>query len=230
MSTFANLKALFVNCTLKLSPELSHTQGLIDLSSKVMESQGVQVETLRLVDHTVPAGVYPDMTEYGHKKDDWMKLWPRFLEADILVVAGPIWLGENSSVMRILIERLYAMSAEINDKGQYLYYGKVAGTLGSGNEDGLKHSAMSNLYALQHIGYTIPPQADAGWIGGIGPGPSYLDKNSGGPETEFSNRNTTFMSWNLMHLAQLLKNNDFYPRLGNSRVDWDNGIRPGFDS
>ncbi len=132
MSTFANLKALFVNCTLKLSPELSHTQGLIDLSSKVMESQGVQVETLRLVDHTVPAGVYPDMTEYGHKKDDWMKLWPKFLDADILVVAGPIWLGENSSVMRILIERLYAMSAEINDKGQYLILRQSGGHLGLG--------------------------------------------------------------------------------------------------
>ena len=37
----------------------------------------------------------------------------------------------------------------------------------TGNEDGVKHSAMSLLYSLQHIGYVIPPQADAGWIGEI---------------------------------------------------------------
>ena len=60
------------------------------------------------------------------------------------------------------------------------------------------------LYTLQHIGYTIPPQADAGWIGEAGPGPSYLDPGSGGPENDFTNRNTAFMTWNLMHLAKLL--------------------------
>jgi hypothetical protein len=50
-------------------------------------------------------------------------------------------------------------------------------------EDGIKHCAMNVLYSLQHLGYTIPPQADAGWIGEAGPGPSYLDPGSGGPET-----------------------------------------------
>jgi len=69
----------------------------------------------------------------------------------------------------------------------------------------VKHCAMNILYSLQHLGYTIPPQADAGWIGPAGPGPSYLDPGSGGPENDFTNRNTTFMTWNLMHLAAMLK-------------------------
>jgi multimeric flavodoxin WrbA len=56
---------------------------------------------------------------------------------------------------------------------------------------------MNVLYSLQHLGYTIPPQADAGWIGEVGPGPSYLDPGSGGPDNDFTNRNTTFMTWNL---------------------------------
>jgi hypothetical protein len=64
---------------------------------------------------------------------------------------------------------------------------------------------MNILYSLQHLGYTIPPQADAGWIGEAGPGPSYLDPGSGGPQNDFTNRNTTFATWNLMHLAKLLK-------------------------
>lgn len=63
----------------------------------------------------------------------------------------------------------------------------------TGNEDGVKHCSMSVLYALQHIGCAIAPQADAGWIGEAGPGPSYLDQGSGGPDNDFTNRNTTFM-------------------------------------
>jgi hypothetical protein len=76
------------------------------------------------------------------------------------------------------------------------------------------------LYALQHLGYSIPPQADAGWIGDAGPGPSYLDKGSGGPENDFTNRNTTFMTWNLMHQASLLKKYGI-PAYGNQRTAWD---------
>ena len=90
----------------------------------------------------------------------------------------------------------------LNDKGQYLFYGRVAGCLITGNEDGIKHCAQNILYSLQHVGYTIPPNADAGWIGEAGPGPSYLDPGSGGPENDFTNRNTTFMTWNLLHLAR----------------------------
>lgn len=225
---YSDLRALYVNCTLKKSPTLSHTQGLIDLSRRTMESQGVMTESFRLVDHAVPPGVKPDMTRLGYDRDDWLSLWPKFQEADILIVAGPLWLGENSSAMRILLERLYAMSGLLNEQGQYSFYGKVAGTLLSGNEDGVKHGAMSNLYSLQHIGYTIPPQADAGWLGAIGPGLSYLDEGSGGPENDFTNRNTVFLSWNAMHLAALLKENNFYPALGNSRRAWDEGRREGF--
>jgi hypothetical protein len=51
-------------------------------------------------------------------------------------------------------------------------------------------------YSLQHLGFTIPPQADSGWMGEAGRGPSYLDPGSGGPENEFTNRNTTFLTWN----------------------------------
>ena len=80
------------------------------------------------------------------------------------------------------------------------------------------------LYTLQHIGYTIPPQADAGWIGEAGPGPSYLDPGSGGPENDFTNRNTTFMTWNLMHLARLLKDAGGVPAYGNQRSEWDAGL------
>ena len=90
--------------------------------------------------------------------------------ADILVLGSPIWLGEKSSICTRVIERLYGNSLALNEHGQYAYYGKVGGCLVTGNEDGVKHCAMNVLYSLQHLGYTIPPQADAGWIGEAGPG------------------------------------------------------------
>lgn len=227
---FSNLKAVYVNCTLKKSPEVSNTAGLMQVSQNIMRKEGVVIKEIRLVDFEVASGIYPDMTEHGWEKDVWPALFKTIIEADILIVGTPIWLGEKSSEAQKLIERLYSMSAKTNEKGQYIYYGKVGGCIITGNEDGVKHCAMGLLYSLQHVGYSIPPQADSGWIGEVGPGPSYLDEGSGAKENEFTNRNTTFMTYNLLHLAKMLKNNGGYPDYGNSREKWDNGSRWGFSN
>ncbi len=227
-ATYDDLRALFISCTLKRSPEVSNTEGLARISMELMRTQGVGVDLVRAVDHDIPVGVYPDMTEHGAERDEWPALFERVDAADILVLCTPIWLGEKSSVCTKVIERLYGNSATLNDAGQYAYYGGVAGCLVTGNEDGVKHCAMNILYSLQHLGYVIPPQADAGWIGEAGPGPSYLDPGSGGPENDFTNRNTTFMTWNLLHLARMLKDGGGIPAHGNQRSLWDAGCR--FDS
>ena len=222
---FSDLKALFLNCTLKKSPEVSHTEGLIRISRAILEQNGVAVEALRPVDYSVATGVYPDMTEHGWETDDWPDIQKKVMAADILVITSPIWLGEKSSICTQVIERLYGNSHELNEHGQYAYYGRVAGCLITGNEDGAKHCSMNILYSLQHLGYVIPPQADAGWLGEAGPGPSYLDDGSGGPENDFTNRNTTFMTWNLLHTARLLKDAGGMPAHGNQRSQWDAGCR-----
>ena len=206
---YSDLSAVFINCTLKRSPEVSNTEGLAAISIDIMRKQGVTVESIRAVDHEIATGVWPDMTEHGWERDDWPGIFDKVMAADILVLTTPIWLGEKSS-------------------GQYAYYGRVGGCLVTGNEDGVKHCAMNVLYSLQHLGYVIPPQADSGWIGEAGPGPSYLDPGSGGPENDFTNRNTTFMTWNLLHLARMLKDAGGIPAHGNQRSLWDAGCR--FDS
>jgi multimeric flavodoxin WrbA len=225
---FSDLSALFVNCTLKPSPEQSHTEGLARIATAVMEANGVAVEMVRAVDVDLPPGVQPDMTEHGAASDGWPALYEKVMAADILVLMTPIWLGEKSSVCTRVIERLYGSSGLLNGAGQYAYYGRVGGCLVTGNEDGAKHCAMNVLYSLQHLGYSIPPQADAAWLGEAGPGPSYLDEGSGGPENDFTNRNTTFMAWNLMHLARLLRDAGGFPAHGNQRAGWDAGCRFDF--
>lgn len=227
---FSDLSALFVNCTLKRSPEQSHTEGLARIAIGVMEANGVSVDLVRAVDEDLPPGVQPDMTEHGFDTDRWPALFERVMAADILVLMTPIWLGEKSSVCTRVIERLYGNSGMLNEAGQYAYYGRVGGCLVTGNEDGAKHCAMNVLYSLQHLGFMIPPQADACWLGEAGPGPSYLDPGSGGPENDFTNRNTTFMAWNLMHGARLLRDAGGFPAHGNQRSAWDAGARFDFQN
>jgi multimeric flavodoxin WrbA len=158
---FDDLRALFINCTLKRSPGVSHTQGLADRSIAIMRRHGVTVDVLRAVDLDIATGVWPDMTDHGWPSDAWPGIYQQVLAADILVLAGPIWLGDNSSVMKRVIERLYSCSHLLNGAGQYAYYGRVAGCLITGNEDGIKHCAMNVLYSLQHLARML---RDAGGI------------------------------------------------------------------
>ncbi len=227
---FSDLKALFINCTLKKSPAISHTRGLMDIAIQVMEKNDVTVEVLRAIDYDLAFGVWPDMTEHGWEVDQWPEIYQKVQAADILVLGSAIWLGEKTSVCTQVIERLYGNSSHLNEHGQYAYYGKVGGCLITGNEDGAKHCSMNILYSLQHLGFAIPPQADAAWIGEAGPGPSYLDPGSGGPENDFTNRNTTFMAWNLMHLARMMKDEGGMPIHGNQRAAWDAGCRFDFEN
>lgn len=231
---FSGLKALFINGTLYKSPELSHTERLINISEGIMKKHGVKTEVIRAIDHDIAVGVWPDMREHGWATDEWPDIFKKVMEADILVLAGPIWLGDNSSETKKVIERLYACSSILNDQGQYAFYGKTGGCLITGNEDGVKHCAMNILYSLQHLGYSIPPQADAGWIGEAGPGPSYGDDRKDGTkegfDNDFTNRNTTFMTWNLLHLAQMLKHAGGIPAQGNQRSKWDGGARFDFEN
>lgn len=229
---FSGLKAIFFNGTLTKSPGDSHTDRLIKVSQSIMAKKGVKTKIIRTIDHDIATGIWPDMRKHGWKSDEWPAIFKEVMDADILVLAGPIWLGDNSSQTKKIIERLYACSSILNGAGQYAFYGRVGGCLITGNEDGIKHCAMNVLYSLQHLGYVIPPQADAGWIGEAGPGPSYGDKRDDGSliglDNDFTNRNTTFMTWNLMHLAKMIKDAGGIPAYGNQRSKWDAGARFDF--
>ena len=122
---FSDLNAMFLNCTLKKSPELSHTQGLIDISIAIMEKNRISVECLRPVDYDIASGVWPDMTEHGWDSDQWPEISKKVMAAEILVIGSSIWLGEKTSVCTKTIERLYATSHLLNEHGQYAYYGRL---------------------------------------------------------------------------------------------------------
>lgn len=218
---FSDLRAVYINGTLKRSPEVSNTDALMDISRHVLEGVGVQVDTVRTIDHVIPPGLYPDMREQGWPVDDFPDIYRTLIEpADIVVLATPIWLGDQSSATRLVIERMYGWSSDLNEAGQWSYYGKVGGVLITGNEDGGKHCAAQMMYALSHIGFTLPPQSDSYWNGEAGPGPSYLDDNQGA-RNHWTTRNTVFAAWNMLHMARMLKDAGGVPAYGNITFNWD---------
>ena len=207
---YSDLRAVFLNGTLKRSPEVSHTDALVEISAHILRGVGARVDEVRTVDHVIPPGVYPDMREHGWATDDFPAIYRDLIEpAHIVVLATPIWLGDQSSMTRLMIERLYGWSGDVNAASQWSYYGKTGGVLITGNEDGGKHCAAQMLYALQHIGFTIPPQSDAYWTGEAGPGPSYRDLGDQGSKNHWTTRNTVFATWNLS------------PPHGNLTRNWD---------
>ncbi len=219
---FDDLRVVIFNGTTKRSPEPSHTDGLLAIPRGIFTRLGVRVDEVRTADRDIPAGLWPDMREHGYDVDDFPEIYASLVRpADVLIIAGPIWLGDQSSLTRKIIERLYAYSSEVNDAGQWAYYGKVGAVVTTGNEDGGKHVSAQVLYALQHIGLTIPPQSDAYWVGEGGPGPSYLDADGGGQGNAWTTRNAVFMTWNVLHLARMLKDAGGIPAWGNSTHNWD---------
>ncbi|MGB3796937.1 MAG: flavodoxin family protein [Alteraurantiacibacter sp.] len=229
---FSDLKAVIFNATLKHPSQASHTDTLLDVVAEIFRIQKVETIRHRLSEYQLAPGVYPDMTEHGWDRDDWPTLSPDVFDADIIILGTPIWLGEKSSLAQGFIEKLYAHSGQTNDKGQYAFYGKVGGCVVTGNEDGIKHVSASVLYAMSHVGMTIPPQADCGWIGEAGPGPSYGDEQDDGTRAgfgnEFTQKNTTFMAFNLLHAARMMKDNGGYPAVGNVKSEWGDGKKPGW--
>lgn len=197
-----NLKAIFLNCTLKKSPETSNTDALIERAVQLFSQLEVESKTIRIADHNVKFGTTSDEGE----GDAWPQILDEIKQADILIVCSPIWLGDKSAICKMVIERIDGSTSEQEPKkGQYPLYNKVGGVLVTGNEDGAKRVSADVLFSLNHSGCTIPPNSMAYWVGKAGPGPSYIEAK--GSRHLFTNKNLRLMVENLTHVARKLKEN-----------------------
>lgn len=204
----AKLKALFLNTSLKTSNEDSNTDALYDEVERIYEREGVVSETVRIADYNIPVGISDDLGS----GDEWPTILKKVKEADIVIIGTPIWLGEKSSLATVTMERLYGGSGLTNEKGQSIYYNKVGGVVVTGNEDGAKNAATSLIFGLSHIGFLIPPNVDAYWVGEAGPGPSFMEAD--GEKNEFTQNHVKMLAYNTIHIAKMLKNNPI-PAEGN---------------
>jgi multimeric flavodoxin WrbA len=196
------LKALFLNCTLKRSPEISNTRALIDKAVKLFEELDVESEVIRVVDYNIKFGV----SSYEGEGDEWPVILEKIKSSDILVIGSPIWFGVRSSVTQLVFERLDGTYEQSDPKtGQFPLYGKVGGVVITGNEDGAHDVAATTLFNLTHLGCTVPPNVDSYWVGDAGPGPSYIA--AGGERHLYTNKTVRYMVNNLAFFAKLLKDN-----------------------
>ncbi|MFC9316591.1 flavodoxin family protein [Streptomyces nigra] len=191
------MKALVINCTLKVSPEPSNTEALASVVAGRLAEQGVEVSSVRAVDLKIAPGVVTDAGD----GDEWPQVHERILDSQILVMASPTWLGRPSSVAQRVLERMDAMLSETDDQGRPVAYNRVAGVVVTGNEDGAHHVISEISGALADIGFTIPGQAWTYWHLGPGPGPDYLDEQKG---RDWAHSTGRTMADNLLGVARAL--------------------------
>ena len=193
-----DLSCLVLTCTLKPSPAES-SSGL--LGSQVLDAfrdLGVTGSIERVVDHDVRFGVTTDEGD----GDGWPALRQKMLDADILVLVAPIWMGQPASVAKVVLERLDAELGETDDQGRLLTFGKVAAVGVVGNEDGAHHVSAELFQALNDVGFTLPAQAVTYWVGEAMQAVDYQDLD----ETPEKTAGTTeVLARHATHLARLLK-------------------------
>ena len=198
------LKALAFNSSLKSSAasKNSSTDKLLGLIAEEFKQYGVETETIRLADHDIKPGVTSDEGE----GDAWPKIREQVLAADILLVGTPIWLGQTSSVCKRALERMDAFLDETDDQGRMVSYGKVAAVAVVGNEDGAHHVSAEVFQALNDVGFTIPANAVAYWVGEAMGSTNFVDLDETPEEVETM---VSMLARNTAHLAGLLKNSQY---------------------
>ncbi|WP_235735500.1 flavodoxin family protein [Nocardioides alcanivorans] len=193
----AELTCLVLNCTLKKSPAESSSELLGSQVLDALSDHGVTGSMERVVDHDVRFGVSTDEGD----GDAWPALRTKMLDADILVLATPIWLGQPSAVCKMVLERLDAELSETDDEGRMLTHGKVAGIAVVGNEDGAHHVTAELAQALSDVGFSLPANAVTYWVGEAMQGVDYLDRS---PTPEKTAATTKTLAAHAAHLAGLL--------------------------
>ena len=196
------MRALVLNCTLNPSPQTSNTEALARVLTAELDKGGAETGLIRLVDLNIKPGVRSDEGE----GDDWPSVRARILAADILIMATPTWLGQHSSVCMRALERMDAMLSETRDDGRPVAYGKVAGVVVTGNEDGAHHIVGAVSQPLIDIGFTVPGQSWTYWHLGPGPGPDYTDPDKA---HDWSDRTGRVAARNLLALARVLRPDTF---------------------
>ncbi|QRP63283.1 flavodoxin family protein [Rhodanobacter sp. FDAARGOS 1247] len=197
-SAASGLRAFGMNCTLKRGPETSSTQKILDQVLQDLHSFGVDISDTRVVDHDVRPGVKTDEGD----GDAWPALRRKVLDANILVLATPIWMGQPSSVAKRVLERMDAFLGEIDEQGRYPTFGRVAVVAVVGNEDGAHHVTAELYQALADVGFTIPGGSSAYWVGEAMGSVNYVDLEKTPPKVADTIRT---LACNAAHLAGLLK-------------------------
>lgn len=198
--------AVALNCSLKSASagEPSSTEKLINQCLAALSKYGVWGEIIRAADHDIRPGVRSDEGE----GDAWPAVRQKILDARILLIGTPIWLGQPSSVCKRVLERLDAFLSEKDEGGRMVSYGRVAAVAVVGNEDGAHHVSAELYQALNDVGFSLAPNAVAYWVGEAMGSTNYSDLRT---TPEVVSNSIEMMARNTAHLAALLSSGQYPP-------------------
>jgi len=148
------VKATILLGTLKKSG-LSNTETLCEFLSGRMEREGIRSEIIKLVEHEILPGTYSDMGE----GDEWPNMLRRVLDSEIVILATPIWWGNQSSLIQQVIERLDELHDKVLAGEPSPLEGKVGGIVITGDSDGAEHIIGNLCNFFNAVGLLIPPYA-----------------------------------------------------------------------
>ena len=198
------LRAVVLNCTLKPSPASSSSELLGREVLTALADHDVTGEVIRVADENVKFGVSTDEGD----GDGWPGIRARILDAQILVIATPIWMGQPSSVCKMVLERLDAELSERDEQGRPLIFGKTAAVAVVGNEDGAHHVIAEVFQALNDVGFSVAAAAGTYWVGEA---MGAVDYDKAGPKPDTTGAATKTAAANTAHLAHLLAGNPYPP-------------------
>jgi multimeric flavodoxin WrbA len=200
MPSDAPLNVVALNASLKHEPLLSNTGELASLVlDEIRALAPIKADVVRLSDAALPVGLgFREAAE-----DDWPGLVTKIKAADVVLFCTPIWWGGRSSLMQRVIERFDALDEEYSATGRSAIKGKVAGIVITGSEDGALSVMGSIMMVLSWMGFTLPPECTAYWVGEVGQ-PTSQDRDK-----RLRNMATMHMAkglaQNLVYYARLLK-------------------------
>jgi multimeric flavodoxin WrbA len=199
-----SLKALAFNATLKSgsSSEPSSTDRMLGLIADELRKYDVETETLRLADYNIKPGVTSD----EGAGDDWPGIRDKLLKSNILIMGTPIWLGQPSSVCKRALERMDAFLEETDDKERMVSYGIVGTVAVVGNEDGAHHVSAEIYQALNDVGFTLPANAVAYWVGEAMGSVNFVDLEK---VPDVVTRSVEMLARNAAHIAALLRESEY---------------------
>jgi multimeric flavodoxin WrbA len=194
----ADLTSFALNCTLS-ADGTSSTELLLGQVLDRLADLGAPGAQERAVRRHISPGV---TTEVDDPADEWPELRQRIVDADVFLLGTPIWMGQPSSVCKRVLERLDALTSEVDDADRMPSYGTVAGVVVVGNEDGAHHVAAELFQALNDVGFTIASNANTYWVGEAMTGTDYADLDA---IPEAVARTNAMVARNSVHLARLLR-------------------------
>jgi multimeric flavodoxin WrbA len=203
-TSLRQLSAVALVCSLKNSPAPSSSALMAEHILRALAGKRCKDRSAAIADYAITPG---DESDMGHG-DEWPKIRQRVLDADILLLATPVWVGHPSSITQRVLERLDAELSSTDDAGRPIMVGKVAIVAVVGNEDGAHKTVADCFQALNDVGFTIPAQGSTYWNGEAMQTTDYKDLDE---VPEPVAKTTADVARNAVHLADALRVRQFPP-------------------